>query len=284
MKVTVKILILILAVSLAIGGVMIFAKTKVAPPQATEPIDQFSEDLIGGIDTLGHITTPMQQDSLFAALGAKTRFYVLEDKISQDDGNAAISQLGRTYTRLFLKKSMEKFSRKSWPVNDFEHMLRTVAELRSFRDFDNSRVLPRSSLDSLALVERIISDYKHALGISRHTTFNGIDDAQATIIKARQCAKDKYLSNCTSLVKSLNNVKPALAASHYKYVCASVESLSKYRTYNKSYYEGTLVPHVQAVITAYDEKAAALYGGKRNIADLKSRGNSYISSAYDYYD
>ena len=45
MKVTVKILILVLSIALAIGGVMVYAKTRVEPPVAFQPINQFEKDL-----------------------------------------------------------------------------------------------------------------------------------------------------------------------------------------------------------------------------------------------
>lgn len=283
MKVTAKILILILAISLAIGGVMVFIKTKIEPPKATVPVDQFSENLIGGIDTLGQTQTPMQQDSLFVALSGKTRFYVLEDKISKDDGNEAIGQLCSTYTMLFLERSMEKFSRKSWPVNDFYHMRRTAAELRSIRDFDNCGVLRKSSLDSLALIEKIIDDYWSARAVCQQTSFAGINNARATISKARQYAQDRYLSNCTDLVEVLNNVKPALAASHYDYVYRCVERLSDFKSYSIAYFN-TLVSRADEAITEYDNKASALYGSKRNVDALFEKAELYIQQAAEYYN
>ena len=45
MKVTVKILIVGLSIALAIGGVMVYAKTRVEPPVAFQPINQFEKDL-----------------------------------------------------------------------------------------------------------------------------------------------------------------------------------------------------------------------------------------------
>lgn len=79
MKVTAKIIILVLAISLAIGGVMVYAKTKVAPPLATKSIDQFSKCLADGIVLFNNAETATQEDSLFAALTEKTRIYVSEE-------------------------------------------------------------------------------------------------------------------------------------------------------------------------------------------------------------
>jgi hypothetical protein len=284
MKVTVKIIILVLAISLAIGGVMVYAKTKVSPPLATKSIDQFSKCLSDGISLFSNAETPTQEDSLFAALTEKTRFYVSEGKLTKDNGNADLNQLCSKYVPLFLKRSMEKFSNSTWSDADHAYMLSVVNKLRALKNFDNSQPLTKQSLDSLGLVERIISNYKQARAVSRHTTFTGISNAQATISRARQFAKDPYLSHCSELVNALNSVRPAIAASHYNHVCAMVEKLSQYRYLSQSYYDNTLVPQVDAAVTEYENKASALYGSKRDVNTLWNRARSYYSNASEYYN
>jgi hypothetical protein len=284
MKVTAKIIILVLAISLAIGGVMIYAKTKVAPPLATKPIDQFSKCLADGMTLFNNAATSQQEDSLFAVLTEKMRFYVSEGKLTKDNGNAEMNKLCSRYVPLFLNRSMEKFSRQVWHDTDHSYMLTVVAKLRSLRNFDNSQVLEQQSLDSLALIERIISDYKQARAISRHTSFTGTSSAQKTINRAQQLAKDPYLSNCTDLVTSLNSVRAAIATSHYNQVCAIVEKLSQYEQFSQSYYDNTLVPQVDAVVTEYDNKATELYGTKQNVNELWNRARAYYNDASGYYN
>lgn len=284
MKVTAKIIILVLAISLAIGGVMVYARTKVAPPLATKPIDQFSKCLTDGIALLNNAETANQEDSLFAALTEKTRIYVSERKLNKDNGNADMNQLCSKYVPLFLKRSMEKFSGSTWSDADHTYMLSVVNKLHTLKNFDNSQPLTKQSIDSLALVERIISNYRQARQICRHTTFTGTSNAQITISKARQFAKDPYLSHCNDLVNALNGVRPAIAASHYNHVCAMVEKLSQYRYLSQSYYENTLVPQVDAAVTEYENKASALYGSKRDVNTLWNRARSYYSNASEYYN
>ena len=55
MKVVVKILILVLAVTLAIGGVMVYAKTKVEPPVAPHQTNQYLDDLSQSYKMYGKI-------------------------------------------------------------------------------------------------------------------------------------------------------------------------------------------------------------------------------------
>lgn len=284
MKVAAKIIILVLAISLAIGGVMVYAKTKVDPPMATKSIDQFSKCITDGITLFNNAKTPVQEDSLFAALTEKTRFFVSEGKLTNDKGNHDMGQLCSKYVPLFLERSMEKFTHSVWYDTDHRYMLGVVNRLRSLRNFDKSQILSQQSLDSLTLIERIISNYRQARVISRHKTFSGVANAQTTISKAGQFASDMYLSCCTSLVTALNGVRPAIATSHYNYVCAMVEKLSQYRYLSQSYYDDTLVPQVDAAVTEYDNKASSLYGSKRDVNVLWDRARSYYSSASEYYN
>lgn len=284
MKVTIKIFVLIVAISLAIGGVMVYAKTMVAPPLAIKPVDQFSKSMSDGLALFNNATTSAQEDSLFVALVEKTNFYVSEDKLTKENGNADMTRLSSKYVSLFLKRAMSAFARNTWYDADHSYMLRVTEELRLLKNFDNTQVLSKQSLDSLALVEKIISDYKQARAISRHTTYVGTTNAQATISRARQFAKNPYLAHCTDLMNALNGVRPAIAASHYNYLCEMVEKLSQYRYFSQPYYDNILVPQVDAVVTEYDNKASVLYGSKRDLNALWNRARSYYSSASEYYN
>ena len=64
MKVAVKIIILILAVTLAIGGVMIYAKTKVDPPRTPHQTNQYMNDLSKCYNSFGKVNNGVQEDSI----------------------------------------------------------------------------------------------------------------------------------------------------------------------------------------------------------------------------
>jgi len=87
------------------------------------------------------------------------------------------------------------------------------------------------------------------------------------------------LSNCTDLVRALNNVRPSIAESHYNYAVSMVEKLSQFRHFSQIYYDGTLVPQVDAAVTEYDNKASALYGSKKNVDALWNRAKAYYNEA-----
>ncbi len=284
MKVTVKIIILAIAMALAIGGVMIYAKTKVEPPVATKSIDQFAKDLDNCYKTFAKENAPSQEDSVFAAAIVKINIYCSEDKMEDKSGDAYIDKLLSRYVPLFLKRSFAKFDQSVWHESDHTYMLSVISDLRNVRYRDNSPALQKRTADSLALIGHIISEYRQARAVSKITGFSGVSNAQSTISQARRFAHDIYLSHCTDLVSALNNVKPSIAQAHYDYVSDMVEKLSRYRSYSEDYYENTLVPQVDAAVTEYDNKASALYGSKRDVKPLWNKARDYYDSASRYYN
>ena len=163
-------------------------------------------------------------------------------------------------------------------------MLKEIADLRKIKHSDNTDVINNSTMDSLNVIVQTIDRYKQARRISRSTSFTSVSNAQSVISQARQFANDKYLSNCTDLKNALNSVRNEIAQSHYRYISAQVEKLSQYRYFSQSYYDNTLVPQVDAAVTEYDNKAAALYGKKQSVEPLWARARSYYNQASSYYN
>lgn len=284
MKVTAKIIILVIAITIAIGGVMIYAKTKVEPPVATKPIDQFSHNIEMCFKSFATANESMQQDSIMQTTLNKINIYVAESKIDLQKGDSDIDKLLSLYSRLFVKRSLAKFSQSVWHDADHTAMLSVISRLRQIKHSDNTVALAKTTADSLSQIENVISKYKQARAICRRTSFSGISNARSTISQARQFAKDPYLSHCTDLISALGSVKSNIAASHYNYVCGMVAKLAQFKSYSQSYYNNTLVPQVEEAITHYDDNAKSLYGTKRNVEDLWNRSRVYYSNALEYYN
>ena len=284
MKVTVKIFILVLAITLAIGSVMIFAKTRVEPPMAPQQTNQYLNDLSKCYSTLNKGGNSSQEDSVFFVTWNRINIFMNEEKISKKEADGGTDVLLGKYTPLFLKRSFALFKQSVWYESDHKYMLGIIGSLKQIKHSDGSAALKKETKDSLALVENIISRYNQARALSKHTHFSGVANAQSSISQARQFANDSWLSNCTDLVHALNNVRPSIAESHYDYAVSMVEKLSQYRYFSKTYYEETLVPQVDAVVTEYDNKAFALYGSKRDVNVLWNRAKSYYNDASLYYN
>lgn len=283
MKTIVKILILFFSISLTVLSVMIYAKTKVEPPLATETFDQYSRCLDESLNLFSMAETPEQEDSLFFAIEGKIRFYVEQEKVDPRKGNSYLSELCSHYAPLFIKHSMAKFYESEWNTNDHRYILGKSDYLESLRNFSDAQVLEQETIESLNKIRGIISDYKQACAISRKTYFTNINDARSTINKAKEYAEDRYLSHCTTLVNRLGRVKSSIEASHYNYVCASINRLAQFKDYKQDYYDNTLVPEIQTIIEVYDKNAKKLYGSKRDVDVLWEQARTHYHEGLNYY-
>lgn len=283
MKVTVKIIILVLAITLAIGAVMIFAKTRVEPPMAPQQTNQYLNDLSKCYNSLKKGITKAQEDSVLLVTYSRINIFMNENKITNKEADNGTDVLLGKYTPLFLKRSFDLFKQSTWSENDHKYMLSVISYLRQINHSDGKVAIRKETADSLALIENIISRYNQARVVSKHTRFSGVANAQSTISQARQFANDIWLSNCTDLVRALNNVRPSIAESHYNYASSMVEKLAQYRYFSQDYYNETLVPQVDAAVTEYDNKASALYGTKRDVNALWNKARNYYNQASEYY-
>lgn len=283
MKVTIKILVLLLAVVLAVGGIMIYAKTKVDPPKALEQVDQYAIDLIKCNEAIVKGEGDKEIDYNYISALDRIKVYQQEYKLQASQVDKSLDDLVVTYSPLFLKRCFTAFQQWAWSDDDHANILLRIRDLKDLKHNDGTSVLLKSTSDSLDQVSRIIADYKQARIVSRSNSFTGISNAKSTINQATQYANDQYLSNCLDLVSALNSVKKNIAESHYNYIFSQVAELSQYRYFSKDFYENTLIPHVDKVVSEYDNEAGALYGSKRDVNSLWSRARNYYNQAMSYY-
>ena len=275
MKVTAKIFILVLSIALAIGGVMVYAKTRVEPPVAFQPINQFEKDLNHLYSDLKKAGAAREEDMIYLKAIDRISVFEKENRLTQAESDKHRDKLIDGYSPIFLKRCFSAFDKSVWIVSK---------RLHSVKHSNGSKVLNKTTIDSLALVENIISNYRQAKNICRSTTYRSVSSAQNTINQAKKYANDTYISKCTDLRNALNNVKTSIAQSHYAYISAQVEKLSEYRFYGQQYYENTLVPQVDAAVTEYDNKANTLYGSKKDVNVLWNRARGYYNEASNYYN
>lgn len=284
MKVTSKILILILSIALAIGGVMIYAKTRVEPPIALKPINQFDKDLNQLYSELKKAGAAREEDMIYLKTIDLISVFEKENRLTHAESDKHRNKLIDCYSPIFLKRCFSAFEKSVWKDLDHSYMLIVSKRLHSVKHSDGSMVLNNTTVDSLALIENIIANYRQAKNISRSTTYRNVSSAQNTINQAKKYANDQYLSKCTDLRNALNSVRANIAQSHYAYISAQVEKLSEYRYYGQQYYENTIVPQVDAAVTEYDNKAAILYGSKKDVNPLWNRARGYYNEASNYYN
>lgn len=284
MKTTIKILILLLAVTFAIGGVMIYAKTKVTPPVVADQPNQYIEDVRHLVSEENAAVDAKSQDEVFEKSIDRILLFAQEGKLNAKETDKCLDQFVGSYTPRFLSRCFSAFSQSVWRDATHSYILSQSARLKALYHSDRTLVIQKSTIDSLNKVASIISDYRSARRLSRVYTFSGYDNASSSIRKAQKYINDQYLSNCYSLKNDLNAVKPRLARSCYNQVLAEVDELINYRDYTKSAYDNILVPHVEQVIENYDNKAADIFGSKENVNALWNRAKTHYNNAMKYYN
>lgn len=283
MKTTFKILILIIAVTCAIGGVMIYAKTKVAPPVIVSQTNQYKQDVNQLVSEEKSSEDAKTEDEVFAKAIDRIRIFAQEGKMEASEADKSLDLFVGSYSPRFLKRCFAAFSQSEWKDETHNYILSQSALIKGLTHSDKTSVIQKSTIDSLNLAASIISDYQDARRVSRVSTFTGYDNARLSISKARTYANNPYLSNCRTLLNDLNTVKSRLAKSCYNQVVAKVDELGNYRRYTKSYYDNTLVPQVDQVVTNYDNKAAAIFGSKENVNALWNRAKAHYNNAMEFF-
>lgn len=284
MKTTIKIIILVLAVTFAIGGVMIYAKTRVSPPVSINQKDAYSSEVSQCVKSLSSASSAFKEDSTFNVAIDRVETFSLEDKLEPEAADKNLDNILGSYTPKFLFRCFEKFGQSEWNPADHTYMLSQRARLLGITHHDMRTALRSSTIDSLKLISDIIGNYREAQRVSRATGFYGVSNAQQTISTANRYMRDKYLSHCTSLVSALSQVRVRIGDSWYRQVSSQVDKLANYAYYSKEYYNNTLVNQVDRAVTEYDNRAAAIVGSKKNVDALWSRARNYYNQASSYYD
>lgn len=280
MNTGIKIIILVLSVTLAIGGVMWYAKTRVSPPAALKQVNQYIQDFDVLVKDLSESETQAKEDEVFATAVNRVSIFQKEEKIEAVEADKMMDKMTGSYAPLFLKRCFERFQSPVWSEADHNYMLARIAILKDVKHSDGTPSVNRSTLDSMNTVGRIISDYRDARRVSRSTSFGGLSRAKVTIRQARQYATAPYLSNCRDLVAALGTVKSRLGESHYNYLRSEVSKLGNYYYYSKDYYQNVLIPQVDRDLNEYDDHAAAVYGRAKQTDALWFQAKQYVNDSY----
>ncbi len=280
MKTTSKLLCLIAVVG-AIFVAMWLAHYIVTPPkQQVEKSNQYVADLSNCIDTLKNAPTE-QQDNLFLKYLSRIRIFGQEERIDTPAIYDFYRRLLDLYAPRFTKECFSKFSNNMWYKSDHVNMLNIISKLKGVQYSNGRQVLSKEHIDSLNSIKKIINDYKDAWDIvSNKTTFNGsVDDARGTIDKANNYAQDRWLNHCTALCQALENVKPAIATSHYDYLKREVDGFEKFPpsiSYDSFKKENN---KVEKDLKGYED----LYGSDTKIKALRQRKNDAYIKGYNFY-
>ncbi|MDE6535631.1 MAG: hypothetical protein K2K82_06430, partial [Muribaculaceae bacterium] len=226
MKTFYKILLLILFSVGAVAGVLVFAKTQVAPPMNIDPVDQYVEDLKSDCDSYEGSNDYQESQSEYVRLDNKLKRFIAEDVITSETSDEYRHQIDEIYGKDLCRYGFRFFQRNEWPDKDIKELSERIAALRADKLSTGETAVTGEFITQSDNINNIIAKYSDARQLARNTSFTSVDNSRSKINRADEFTSDDYLKNNRSLVADLNSLRGKLARSHYNYVASKVNQLA----------------------------------------------------------
>lgn len=283
MKTSIKILLLVLFSIAAVAGVLVFIKTRVAPPSNISMENQYAIALKTSCDSFDSAGEFTQRRAEYIRLDDKLKRFLAENAIEPEMSDEYRKKIDETYGKSITDYGFGILKNSVWPEDKLNELLATLKALKADKLTTGESAVSEDFKASANKLTGILSDYHAALQLSRSTGFRGVSDASAKIAKARSYSSAPYLSNNTALTSALNALPGRIAQSHHSHVSGLVSSLKGYAGVSSDYYMNTLIPRADNAINEY--KNTKIYGSsKPGIGDVESRAINYVNEAMDYYE
>lgn len=281
MRTPTKIILLVLFVVIAVGAILIFVKTQVAPPGNVAFTDQFSAPLNQEVERIGTNPFPGCRSD-FEKASHKIAFMNAEKMLTPEQSDGIKMKINTTYGDKVVDYANGMFSSSNWPDDNIKLISSSITGLRQDR-LHNGQSAITSELDGkFRQVEGVIGDYRTAMAFAKNSSFKSVADASSRINSIDIYRNKPYLSNNAALMTALNNLPANIANSHYNYVVAQIKKLGGYNTMSETYFYDTLVPQVERSIDEYS--ATDIYGSKKSSDGLYDLMQGFLDRAYNYYN
>lgn len=282
MKTVVKILLLVLFSIGAIAGILVFAKTQVAPPSNIKLVDQYALNLKSTCASFDSIKDFNESRVEYSRIDDKLKRFFSEDAIDATVSDEYRKKIDETFGKNLRAYGFGLFQKSVWSEDQLNEMLSMLSTLKSDKLSTGETAVSDEFLASADKINGVVGAYHAALRLSRNTSYNGVNDASSKIQKAKNYRSSEYLKNNASLVNALDALPGRIAQSHYRHVSSLVSSLGGYYNVSKDYYMNTLIPRADHAINEY--KDAKIYGSsKPSVSELENRAVSLVTAAMSYY-
>lgn len=232
-----KSIVLAIALGLAIGCVLFFARYIVNPPESTSALaksgDVFQPDMENLVEQYNPSEMTLKDaENAFDAILDRADIYQTDMLISDMSFIEAEKKISaEKFANLLYSWSINKFKQSIWYEKDHATILRLSRKLKSFG-------VKKEIQDSLRMIETVISNYNQAWTICKQNVFISYDDTRYTLKKANSYINKPYLSNCTLLKRTIDGFGRQLEKSRYHQLEQEVEKLNNLQSFsNKTAYE-----------------------------------------------
>ena len=228
MNKSIKIILLVVAILLAVGGVMAYYKTIVSPPGKLEFKNQYVNSDKKDISQVKSANTDLALDSFYVAITHELDLQLANSFLTNQERNELLELFATQYVPTYVSACNSKFSKSVWNEGELQKINTRISELQGLVTTENKIVIQGVANSSLNEVHNVIVAYYKAKKVASASGYNGIQAAKQIIDTAKKYASMSPINNCTELVSRLNSVSNRLEQAHYSYLAGQVEKLRHY--------------------------------------------------------
>lgn len=274
----IKIILLVVAILLAVGGVMAYYKTIVSPPGKLVFNNQYINSDKKNISLVKSANTDSAMDSVYVAITHELDLQLANSFLTNQERDELLELFAAQYVTTYVSFCKSKFSKSVWNEGELQKINSRISELHGLVTTDNKVVIKGESNSSLNEVHNVIVAYYEAKRAASVGGYNGIQAAKQKIATAKRYASMSPINNCTDLVSRLNSVSDRLEQAHYSYLVGQVERLRPYYNYSQTEYDNIALS-ISEKLDEYKNNARSTYGRVSDISSLESRAGSYYANA-----
>ena len=278
MNKSIKIILLVVAILLAVGCVMAYYKTIVSPPGKLEFKNQYVNSDKKDISLVKSAKTDSALDSFFVAITHELDLQLANSFLSNQERNELLELFAIQYVSTYVSWCNSLFDKSVWNEGELQKINSRISELQGLVSTDNKIVIQGDANASLNEVHNVVAAYYEAKRVASTGGYNGLQEAKQKIATARMYASMSPINNCTDLVSRLNSVSDRLEQAHYSYLAGQVERLRPYYNYSQTEYDDIAIS-ISEKLDEYKKNAKSTYGRVSDISSLEDRAGSYYSNA-----
>lgn len=274
----IKIILLVVAILFAVGGVMYYYKTIVSPPGKLMFSNQYVYAAKKDIAKVKSANTDIDLDTIFVGITHELDLLLSNSFLSNQERNELLESFAAQYVPTYVTSCNSKFSKSVWKEGELQKINARISELQSLKTTDQKIIIQGDANASLNEVHNVIVNYYDAKKAASASGYNGLQSAKERIETAKRFASMAPINNCRDLVLLLNSVSSRLEQAHYAYLAGQVERLRSYYNYSQTEYDN-LALSISDKLEEYKKYARSIYGKTSNISNLESRAGNYYSNA-----
>ncbi len=279
MRGTLKVCLVLLAIALATGTMLFYAKTRLDPPRAMAESRAHVDQVRNSIERIGQAYGVEKIRERFFACRHLIAFLDDNRLLTTEESDTLKAQMISRYIPVFADWCQRCFQAPTWYADDLRQMRSEIKSVRSVRRSDKSSIVPKGSrrgerLDSVAA---ILDRYDSARNLVRKgsgVAYESLEKSEDRISRAKAYQRDPILRNNVALVNALDSVPYWLEQAHYDQLEKWVANMANCTYMEEEEYEEQH-NRVMGRLDDYEENAYATYGRSHSVRSLRSRMENY---------